>query len=119
MTTRTLVLGDWHPWLRDPIDVLRALLLAGAAGFALAGDAHGALLLGGAGVVAWLVRFALLPRVYSRVADKKFSSGFYVNVIFEAGPTTVDQLRHKFALNDDVFRVLFTEAPPVAEAAAK
>jgi hypothetical protein len=64
VTTRQLVLGDWHPWLRDPIDVLRSLLLAGAVGFALAGDLHGALLLGGAGVVAWLVRFALLPRVY-------------------------------------------------------
>jgi hypothetical protein len=64
MTTRELVLGDWHPWMRDPIDVLRALLLAGAAGFALAGEPHGALLLGGAGVVAWLVRPLLLPRVY-------------------------------------------------------
>jgi len=64
MSTRSLLLGDWHPWLRDPIDVLRVLLLAGAVGFAAAGDWDGALLLGGAGVVAWLVRFALLPRVY-------------------------------------------------------
>jgi hypothetical protein len=64
MSTRSLLLGDWHPWLRDPIDVLRALLLAGAVGFAAAGDGRGALLLAGAGVVAWLVRFALLPRVY-------------------------------------------------------
>jgi uncharacterized membrane protein YjdF len=64
MTAHRLVMGDWHPWLRDPIDVLRALLLAGAIGFAVAGDAHGALLLGGAGVVAWLVRPVLLPRVY-------------------------------------------------------
>ena len=58
-------------------------------------------------------------RSFSRVADKKFTSGFYANVIFEAGPTTVEQLRHKFALNDDVFRVLFTEAAAPAEAAAK
>ena len=57
-------------------------------------------------------------RAFSRVADKKFSSGFYVNVIFEAGPTTVAQLRQKFALNNDVFRVLFSAAPAVAEAAA-
>jgi hypothetical protein len=64
MTARTLLLGDWHPWLRDPIDVLRALLVAGAAGFALAGDGRGALLLGGAGAVAWAVRPLLLPRVY-------------------------------------------------------
>ena len=56
-------------------------------------------------------------RPFARVADKKISSGFYVNIIFEAGPNTVSQLRHKFALNNDVFRVLFTEAPAVAEAA--
>ena len=30
MSTRSFFLGDWHPWLRDPIDPLRALLLAGA-----------------------------------------------------------------------------------------
>jgi ribosomal protein S6 len=58
-------------------------------------------------------------RAFSRVADKKYQSGFYVNVIFEAGPTVVAQLRHKFALNDEVFRVLFSAAPAVAVAAAK
>jgi ribosomal protein S6 len=58
-------------------------------------------------------------RAFARVADKRFSSGFYVNVIFEAGPDMVSQLRHKFGLNNDVFRVLFTEAPAIAEAAAK
>jgi ribosomal protein S6 len=56
-------------------------------------------------------------RPFSRVADKKFTSGFYANIIFEAVPGTVAQLRHKFAMNGDVFRVLFTEAPAVAEAA--
>jgi hypothetical protein len=64
MSTRSLLLGDWHPWLRDPIDLLRALLLAGGVGFAAAGDWRGALLVGGAGAIAWLVRPALLPRVY-------------------------------------------------------
>src|ERR1051325_9612907 len=59
----------------------------------------------------------MAKRPFSRVADKKFTSGFYVNVIFEAGPAPVDHLRHKFALNDDVFRVLFPEAPAVVEAA--
>jgi ribosomal protein S6 len=57
-------------------------------------------------------------RSFARIADKRFQSGFYANVIFEAGPTTVAQLRHKFGLNQDIFRALFTEAPPVAEAAA-
>ena len=48
---------------------------------------------------------------FTRVADKKHSSGFYVNVIFEGQPALVPQLQSRFALSEDVFRVLFTEAP--------
>ena len=48
---------------------------------------------------------------YSRVADKKHSAGFYVNIIFEGQPSLVDQLKHRFAMNEDVFRVLFTNCP--------
>lgn len=55
-------------------------------------------------------------RPFARVADKKHSSGFYVNVIFEAAPAAIAPLRIKFALNPDVFRAVFTLAPaPVAE----
>jgi ribosomal protein S6 len=50
-------------------------------------------------------------RPFSRVADKKVSSGFYVNVIFEVDPLSVGQLRSRFGLNEEIFRVLFTEAP--------
>jgi ribosomal protein S6 len=50
-------------------------------------------------------------RTFSRVADKKHGSGFYVNVIFEGEPTAVEQLKHRFKLNSEVFRVLFTIAP--------
>jgi ribosomal protein S6 len=57
-------------------------------------------------------------RAFMRVADKKHTSGFYVNVIFEAGPTAVGQLRTRFGLNKDVFRVLFSEAPALAAATA-
>jgi hypothetical protein len=64
MGARRLLLGDWHPWLRDPIDVLRGLLVVGAGAFALAGDGRGALLLGLAAAAAWAVRPVLLPRVY-------------------------------------------------------
>jgi len=54
-------------------------------------------------------------RPFSRVADKKYTSGFYVNFIFELPPTAVAHLRGKLALNGDVFRVLVSEAPaPVA-----
>ena len=54
---------------------------------------------------------------YSRVADKKHSAGFFVNIIFEGQPTLIDQLKHRLATNEEVFRVLFTNAPapkPVA-----
>jgi len=52
-------------------------------------------------------------RPFTRVADKKFTSGFYVNVIFEAPPQAITQLHKRFGLNDDIFRVLFTDAPTV------
>jgi len=48
---------------------------------------------------------------FSRVADKKHSAGFYVNVIFSAAPAAVAQLRSRFAMNDEVFRVVFTLSP--------
>lgn len=49
-------------------------------------------------------------RPFSRVADKKFTSGFYVNIIFESEPASIAQLKTRFSLNDDVFRALFTQA---------
>ena len=48
---------------------------------------------------------------FARIADKKHSSGFYVNVIFESEPAVVNQLKQRFALNEEVFRVLFSNAP--------
>ena len=50
-------------------------------------------------------------RNFSRVANKKHNAGFYVNVIFESQPATLDQLKHKFAMNSEVFRVMFSNAP--------
>ena len=51
-------------------------------------------------------------RAFVRVANKKHSSGFYVNVIFESQPGAMAQLRQKFALNEEVFRAMFTVVPP-------
>ena len=48
---------------------------------------------------------------FSRVANKKHNAGFYVNVIFESQPAVLDQLKHKFAMNGEVFRVMFSNAP--------
>lgn len=50
-------------------------------------------------------------RNFLRVADKKHNAGFYVNIIFEGQPALVDQLKHRFAMNGDIFRVMFTNAP--------
>ena len=59
-------------------------------------------------------------KTFSRVADKKHSSGFYVNVIFEALPSAISVLRNRFNLDEDVFRVLFSLAPvPKLEPVAK
>jgi len=58
-------------------------------------------------------------RPFSRIADKKYTSGFYVNIIFESEPATIAPLRNKFSLNADVFRVLISEAPVAVEATAK
>ncbi len=56
-------------------------------------------------------------RPFSRVRNKRYSAGFYVNIIFEGTPTSVAQLRSKFALNEDVFRAIFTAAPAPKPAA--
>jgi ribosomal protein S6 len=50
-------------------------------------------------------------RAFSRIADKKYNAGFYVNVIFEAQPSLINELKHRFAMNPDVFRVMFTSSP--------
>jgi small subunit ribosomal protein S6 len=50
-------------------------------------------------------------RPFSRIANKRFNSGYYVNFIFDLEPSSLSQLKHRFDLNDEVFRVLFTTAP--------
>jgi len=57
---------------------------------------------------------------FARSAKRKHDSGYFVNIIFEARPVTVAQLRSKFKLASDVFRVMFSEAsmasPPTTPA---
>jgi ribosomal protein S6 len=50
-------------------------------------------------------------KTFSRVADKKHTAGFYANIIFTGTPAIIAQLNSKFSLNEEVFRVLFTESP--------
>lgn len=64
MDGRRLLLGDWTPWVRDGIDVVRVGLVV-ASGAALAtGETAGALALGFAALCALLARVVNLPRAY-------------------------------------------------------
>jgi uncharacterized membrane protein YjdF len=60
---RELLLGDWNPVIRDPIDVLRVLFVAGGVAYvATSGRSVINLAISSAAVVA--VRFIELPRPY-------------------------------------------------------
>ena len=54
-------------------------------------------------------------RSFSRIADKKVTSGFYLNVIFDGKPDTIKQLRSKLSGGEEIYRVIFTEAAPPAQ----
>jgi len=56
---------------------------------------------------------------FLRVADKKYTSGYYVNLIFQCQESALAQLRNRLAMNEEVFRSLFTVAPPPKAEAAK
>ena len=44
-------------------------------------------------------------RAFSRVANKKYNSGFYVNYIFEIEPEQVGEIQRKFKNSEEVFRI--------------
>ena len=53
---------------------------------------------------------------FARVADKRHIGGFYANVIFTCAPAVIAALRSKFSLNEEVFRVVFTNSPEIKPA---
>ncbi|MDD5141189.1 MAG: 30S ribosomal protein S6 [Verrucomicrobiales bacterium] len=53
---------------------------------------------------------------FARIANKKHTAGFYANIIFAGTPEIIAQLHSKFSLNEEVFRVLFTESPELKPA---
>jgi small subunit ribosomal protein S6 len=53
---------------------------------------------------------------FSRVADKRHSSGYYVNIIFEGQPAIIEQLKRRYSMNPDVFRIMLTNAAPLKAA---
>ncbi len=59
-------------------------------------------------------------RSFARARTKKHTAGFYVNIIFKCKPEALEQLKSKFALREEIFRVMFTRAPePVSAPAPK
>lgn len=55
---------------------------------------------------------------FSRVVDKRHTSGFYANLIFTAKPDDLLALKGRIEGDEAVFRALITEAPPEAGQAA-
>lgn len=45
---------------------------------------------------------------FARITDRKVTSGFYVNMIFQAPASAIDTLRTRFAAHQDVFRTALT-----------
>lgn len=63
MTSRELVLGDWTPVVRDPLDLLRGVFVVGAVALAAAGHS-GAIPLAVAAAAVVGIRFLDLPRPF-------------------------------------------------------
>lgn len=63
MTSRELVLGDWTPVVRDPLDLFRGVFVVGAVALAAAGHS-GAIPLAVAAAAVVGVRFLDLPRPF-------------------------------------------------------
>lgn len=57
-------------------------------------------------------------RAFSRIADKKHTSGFYVNFIFDAPVAAVEQIQNGFLRDDEVFRLMITKGQAATAVAA-
>jgi hypothetical protein len=63
VTARELVFGEWNPVVRDPLDLLRGIFVAGAAILAASGES-GAIPLAVTAAAVVAVRFLDLPRAF-------------------------------------------------------
>ena len=61
---RRLLLGDWGPWIRDPIDLLRLSFVVGIVVFVVEGDLKAVGNRAAAAVAVLVARLVNLPRVY-------------------------------------------------------
>ena len=61
---RAIFLGDWHPVLRDPLDLFRLSFVVGSVVFSLQGDGHASTQLALTAVAVFLARMVDLPRIF-------------------------------------------------------
>jgi len=61
---RKLVFGDWHPLLRDPLDLLRLSFAAAAVAFALAGSVEYSVRLAGTFLLVAFAQRLRMPRLF-------------------------------------------------------
>jgi hypothetical protein len=59
-----IFLGDWHPVLRDPLDLFRVSFVVGAVLFALHGDRHASAQLALTAVAVFIARMVNVPRLF-------------------------------------------------------
>jgi ribosomal protein S6 len=55
---------------------------------------------------------------FTRVTDKKVTSGFYANVLFTAAPTIIDPLKERLLEREEVYRVMISNYHPTPEPTA-
>jgi len=56
---------------------------------------------------------------FARVRNKKITSGYYVNILFQCSPAVIAQIKSRFALKEEVLRVMFVAAPENASPETK
>lgn len=85
-----LLLGDWHPLLRDPIDLVRLSFLGGAIALAVDGDAEW-VRMGLTAVFLVFIRFLALPRPFDLSVNLGMALQAWGNVysLFERTPDLI------------------------------
>lgn len=54
-------------------------------------------------------------RPFARVTSKKVPAGFYVNIVFQLAPESLEVLQSRFDRDDEVYRILFSRYSPRRE----
>ena len=50
-------------------------------------------------------------KVFARAADKHVTSGFYINIVFDAAPDTIAKIHAAFERDKEVWRIIITKVP--------